>query len=158
MRVYGSFSNCHWSKHQDFVKGSAYWRVLAVRILPTCSHTDAQARPPKSLENATFSRLADWFLFGRVIGPHAQEQGHRGGLRTFAHTLYNMEPDAAGPRSVELQTSAVGQLSGNVGTCWGSFWQARIGSWTRCSTLDCGEGAVYSLHTVTNRYGKAARP
>lgn len=26
-----------------------------VRILPTCSHTDAQARPPKSLENATFS-------------------------------------------------------------------------------------------------------
>lgn len=33
MRVYGSFSNCHWSKHQDFVKGSAYWRVLAVRIV-----------------------------------------------------------------------------------------------------------------------------
>ena len=26
-----------------------------VRILPTCSHTDAQARPPKSLENTTFS-------------------------------------------------------------------------------------------------------
>lgn len=23
MRVYGSFSNCHWSKHQDFVKVAA---------------------------------------------------------------------------------------------------------------------------------------
>lgn len=33
MRVYGSFSNCHWSKRQNFVKGSAYWRVLAVRIV-----------------------------------------------------------------------------------------------------------------------------
>ncbi len=47
-----------------------------------------------------------------------------------------------GPRSVELQTSAGGPLSGNVGTCWGSFWQARTGSRTRCSTLDCGEGAA----------------
>lgn len=37
------------------MKGSAYWRVLAVRILPTCSHTDAQARPPKSRIFQTFS-------------------------------------------------------------------------------------------------------
>ena len=48
-----------------------------------------------------------------------------------AHTRERMPEDAGpclilthgagclGPRSVEPQTSAVGQLSGNVGTCWG---------------------------------------
>lgn len=27
-----------------------------------------------------------------------------------------------------------------VPVLWGSFWRARTGSRTRCSTLDCGEG------------------
>ena len=51
MRVYGSFSNCHWSKHQDFVKGSAYWRVLAVRIVgedvSSLYRPHAQGREPQ---------------------------------------------------------------------------------------------------------------
>ena len=92
------------------MKGSAYWRVLAVRTLPTCSHTDAQARPPKSLENATFSRLADWFLFGRVIGPHAQGQGQERKIAFLIH--------GAGCRGAALGRAA--------DVCsWSVVWQRR---------------------------------
>lgn len=57
-------------------------------------------RPPKSLENTTFSRLADCSPFWGVIGPHAQ--GH--GLKTQNCVLTH----GAGCRGVDEQDTKIG--------------------------------------------------
>ena len=64
-----------------------------VRILPTCSHTDAQARPPKSLENTTFScgRLVPVWQSHRPA--RARAGPSRGSANFCAHHTAHMRKD-----------------------------------------------------------------